>query len=55
MILYALEHLSLLRDKETLQKSVQVELYPPKRDKEEKALKQSFEKGQETLESGVFK
>jgi len=39
------EHLSLLQDTETLQKSVQVEHYPPKRDKEEKALKQSFEGG----------
>jgi len=45
-----------LKEKETLQKSIQVEnLSTCKDTKKKKALKQSFEEGQETLESGFFK
>jgi len=39
MIPVAPEHLSLLQDKETLQKSVQVEHYPPAKTQRRKGIK----------------
>jgi len=39
MILAAPMHLSLLQDKETLQKSIQTEHHPPKKEQRRKGIK----------------
>ena len=39
MFLAALEHISLLQDKETFQKSYQVEHYPPAKTQRRKGIK----------------